>query len=176
VSFTIRATREEDWPLVRALRIENATDNPISYGATLETTLSMTENDWRLRARRGQQEHTIALAAVEASTQRWIGMMQAQEGDDDGSHAVLTGVYVTPDFRGRPHGVADALLARILNWASPRSPRLRLYVHEDAAPARRFYSRHRFAPTGRARPHPYAAGLQLEMARPLPSAPRSPKA
>jgi len=168
VSFTIRTTCEDDWPLVRAFRVENATDNPISYGATLQTTLSMTEEDWRLRARRGQQDDATALVAIEGSTQRWVGMMSAQANDDDGADPVLTGVYVTPDFRGRTHGVADTLLARILLWAKPRSSQIRLYVHEGAEPARRFYARHRFVATGRTRSHPYATGAQLELARPLP--------
>ena len=51
--FFIRTTTEDDWERVRGLRVENATDNPISYGATLEYTLQMTESDWRLRAKRG---------------------------------------------------------------------------------------------------------------------------
>lgn len=168
MSFTIRATREDDWPLVRAFRIENATDNPISYGATLQTTLTMTEDDWRLRARRGEQGDATALVAIETSTQRWVGMMSAQANDDDGPDPVLTGVYVTPEFRGKSHGTADSLLSRILLWAAPRSSQIRLYVHEDAAPARRFYARHRFVETGRTRPHPYAPGAQLELTRPLP--------
>ncbi len=172
--FAIRTTREDDWPLVRALRVENATDDPISYGATLETTLAMTEDDWRLRARRGQQADATALAAIEIASGSWIGMMSAQLGDDDGPDPVLTGVYVTPRFRGRSHGVADALLDRVVDWATPRADRLRLYVHMDAEPARRFYARHAFAPTGRTAPHPYAPGLLLELARPLPcSLPRA---
>ncbi|MEQ6898564.1 hypothetical protein [Microbacterium sp. KR10-403] len=76
MSFTIRTTCEDDWPLVRAFRVENATDNPISYGATLQTTLSMTEDDWRLRARCGEQDDDTALVAIEASTQRWTSVAE----------------------------------------------------------------------------------------------------
>ena len=165
--FAVRKTHEDDWPLVRAFRIENATDNPISYGATLQTTLAMTEDDWRVRARRGQENNATALVAIDVASERWIGMMSAQDGDEDGTEPVLTGVYVTPDYRGRQHGVADALLGHIVAWAGLRAAHLRLYVHEDATPARRFYTRHGFTATGRVRPHPFASGQQLELIRRL---------
>jgi GNAT superfamily N-acetyltransferase len=167
-AFTVRRTTEDDWPLVRDLRVENATDNSISYGATLETTLAMTEDDWRLRARRGQATDATSLAAVEDASGRWIGMMSAQVGDDDGTDPVLTGVFVSPSFRGRSNGVADALLDGILDWADERGAgRLRLWVYEHAEPARRFYTRHGFVPTGRTRPLGFTAGNTLEFARPL---------
>lgn len=173
VSFSVRRTVEDDWPLVRGLRIENAADNPISYGATLETTLAMTEDDWRLRARRGQAEDATSLAAVETDTGRWIGMMSAQSHDDDGHDPVLTGVFVSPDRRGRETGVADAMLDGILRWAHGRgATRLRLYVDEHAEPARRFYTRHGFVPTGRTRPIGFTAGDTLELVRVLDGRPR----
>lgn len=150
--FAIRTTSEEDWPLVRDLRIENATDNPISWTATRDETLKMTEGDWKMRARRGEAPDTTSIVAVEQGTNRWLGMMNAQTGDEYGSDPVLTGVYVTPDARGREHGVADALLEAIVQWASSRSSTLRLQVYEHAEPARRFYTRNGFTPTGRTQP------------------------
>jgi GNAT superfamily N-acetyltransferase len=167
--IAIRTTTEADWPRVRQLRIENATDNPISYGATLKTTEAMTEDDWRLRARRGEADDTTSLAAWHTVSGRWVGMMSAQLGDDDGPDPVLTGVYVAPDFRGRTHGVADALMDRILDWATGRGDQLRLYVYEHAVPARKFYDRHGFVATGRTRPLTFIEGQTLEMARVLPS-------
>ncbi|PCN48120.1 GNAT family N-acetyltransferase [Curtobacterium sp. 'Ferrero'] len=167
--IAIRTTTEADWPRVRRLRIENATDNPISYGATLETTLAMTEDDWRLRARRGEADDATSLVAWDTVTGRWVGMMSAQLGDEDGPEPVLTGVYVTPDHRGRQHGVADALLDGIVGWAFGRGARLRLYVYEHAVPARKFYDRNGFALTGRTRPLTFTAGQTLEMARVLPA-------
>jgi GNAT superfamily N-acetyltransferase len=173
-SYAIRSTREDDWPLVRALRIENATDNAISYGATPDATRAMTEDDWRMRARRGTAPDATSLVATSRGTGRWIGMMSAQTGDADGPEPVLTGVYVTPEFRGRTHGVADALLDGVLAWTSGRASVLRLYVYEHAEPARRFYDRRGFRPTGRTRDlHVLGAdvrpedGRTIEMALPL---------
>lgn len=174
--FTIRTTREDDWRLLRAFRIENATDNAISWTATREETLRMPEESWRMRARRGEADDTTSLVATESGTGRWLGMMCAQSGDADGPEPVLTGVYVTPDARGRAHGVTDALLERVRDWATPRGPILRLYVYEHAEPARRFYARNGFTPTGRTRPMQVLGrepepgdGAVLELIRPLPS-------
>ncbi|WP_336698590.1 GNAT family N-acetyltransferase [Curtobacterium sp. USHLN213] len=148
--FTIRTTTERDWEQVRALRIENATDDPISYGATLEYTLAMTEDDWRLRARRGEGTDTTSVVAVDP-TGRWIGMMSGQVGDAYGNDPVLTGVYVTPSSRGRANGVADALLDHVVGWAAGHGERLRLEVYDQAVPAGRFYERRGFRASGRSR-------------------------
>lgn len=152
LSFEIRSTTEEDWPALAAFRVENATEHPISYGATVETVLEFTEEDWRMRAARGQREDTACLVALQSGTGRWIGMMQCLPGDEFGPTPVLTGVYVTKSFRGKRFGVADRLLAEILAWAAQRGPELRLWVFEGSTPALRFYHRHGFTPTGRTRP------------------------
>jgi len=175
--YRVRTTRESDHLRVRAFRIENATEHPISYGASLETTLSMSEDDWRTRARRGEQTDATSVVAIERSTGRWVGMMGAQDQDADGTDPVLNGVYVLPDYRGRTTGIADLLLADILDWASRRqAARLRLYVYEASSPARRFYERHGFTPTGRFRPHSFAPGSVLELARPMVSPTNQPTA
>lgn len=165
--FSLRRTTESDWPKVRALRVENATDNPISYGATLEATLAMTEDAWRLRAGRGEREDTISIAAIDSQTGRWIGMMGGQIGDDYGTDPVLTGVFVTPEWRGRQAGVASSLLATVEDWARRQASTLRLFVDENAVPARRFYDRSGFGATGRTRPIGFAAGNTLEMVKDL---------
>jgi GNAT superfamily N-acetyltransferase len=169
--FSARVTNEDDWPSVRAARIENATDNSVSYGATLETTISMSEDDWRMRARRGQATDATSLVAVDDRSGRWVGMMSAQQHDG----LLLTGVWVVPEFRGRGNGVADVLLAEILAWARGRGLSIALWVDENpaGARARAFYGRHGFVPTGRRRPIGFAPGHSMEMQRSVVSAPMS---
>lgn len=148
----LRVTIEEDWAAVRALRLRNVTDNPVSYGATIETTLGMSEEDWRLRARRGTATDSTSVVALGA-TGRWLGMMSGQAPTGDDGVALLTGVYVEPDVRGRALGVADELIAEVVAWASLQAEHLRLWVDagRGGAPARSFYRRHGFVPTGRQR-------------------------
>lgn len=150
-SLDLRSTTETDWPALRDFRIENARDHPISYGATLETTLTFDEEAWRMRARRGDQADAASYVVIDRPTARWVGMMACQLGDDDGPEPVLTGVYVTPPFRGPVYAVADTLLEHIRRWAAHRSGQLRLWVYEGSEPARRFYRRHGFVDTGRSR-------------------------
>jgi GNAT superfamily N-acetyltransferase len=125
--FSVRVTTEEDWPSVRAARVENASDNPVSYGATLETTAAMSEDDWRMRARRGHATDATSLVAIDDATGRWIAMMGAQEHHG----LVLTGVWVVPEFRGRVNGVAEVLLAEVLAWARGRGDSIALWVDEN---------------------------------------------
>ncbi|WP_152999166.1 GNAT family N-acetyltransferase [Curtobacterium oceanosedimentum] len=155
--FLIRRTSEQDWPSVRELRLENAKENPVSYGADLRTTLAMTEDDWRTRARRGTGSDTTSVVAV-TDDGRWLGIMAAQSCADGSPDALLTGVFVRAVVRGRAYGVADALLAEVLAWAALHAPSIHLWVDraQAGAPARRFYARHGFRPTGRRRP---AAGF-----------------
>lgn len=164
----LRSTTEADWSELRGFRVENAREHPISYGATLEQTLTFDEEAWRMRARRGDQPDAASYAVIERLSGRWIGMMACQVGDEHGPEPVLTGVYVLPAFRGAVYGVADALLERIRSWASPRADLLRLWVYEGSAPALRFYRRHGFRETGRTRGTDLPpGGTLLEMAAAL---------
>jgi GNAT superfamily N-acetyltransferase len=167
----IRSTTESDWGSLREFRVENATEHPISYGATQETTLGMDEAAWRMRAARGDRDDrddAASFVAIEQVTGRWVGMMSCQLGDDHGPEPVLTGVYVSAEFRGRAFLVADRLLDQVELWASGFASSVRLFVYEGSAPARRFYSRRGFVETGRTAPAALVpGGLLVELSRSL---------
>ncbi len=167
-AIVLRSTTESDWPALREFRIENATEHPISYGATRETTLGMDEAAWRMRAARGDRDDAGSYVAIEQTTGRWVGMMSCQLGDEYGAEPVLTGVYVSAEFRGRDLGVADRLLDHVETYASAFAPRLRLFVYEGSTPALRFYRRRGFTATGRtAAEAMVAGGILVEMSRSL---------
>ncbi len=147
--ISIRSTTEEDWLVLWEFRVENATEHPISYGATRETTLGMDEAAWRMRAARGDRDDAASYVSMEHDTGRWVGMMFCQLGDEHGPEPVLTGVYVTAEFRGSDLGVADRLLDQVERWAAGYGPRLRLFVYDGSTPALRFYSRRGFTLFGR---------------------------
>jgi GNAT superfamily N-acetyltransferase len=163
--FVIRATREEDWPAVRALRLEMLRDYPLAYGETLEHALEVDEAGWRLRAARGESTTQTAIVAIEGD--RWVGAMGCYIPDAT-TGPMLVGVYVAPDRRGDDAGVTRALLAAIEQWAAGRGATLRLEVHESNPRARRFYEKLGFTLTGRSRAYELApGGLELEMIKPL---------
>jgi GNAT superfamily N-acetyltransferase len=145
-AFSIRRTVESDWREIRQLRLEMIRDTPTAYIETLEQALSHDEPEWRMRGQRGTSDHGIAIAAISDSG-RWIGTMGAFVPDPD-TGPLLVGVYVASDFRGSLHGLTDALLATIEEWARTESSRLTLHVHEDNTRARKAYERRGFTSTG----------------------------
>jgi ribosomal protein S18 acetylase RimI-like enzyme len=180
--FTIRPALEEEWPKLRALRLEALADTPIAFGETLATAEAAPDAHWRSRARTGNGR-SIRLFAV-TNDGRWVGTMggmidtenaAAMDGAPVGSPTAsrielptLVGVYVSPDFRGREAGVTDALLDAVEEWAVTVGTTLSLRVHESNIRAQALYSRRGFAPTGRRFEYRLApGGLELEMRKTL---------
>lgn len=62
--------------------------------------------------------------------------------------AHVVGVYVTPRLRGQ--GVAEAVMAAVLDWAGEelQAARIRLFVMESNTRAAAFHRRIGFVPTG----------------------------
>ena len=148
--FHVRATTEHDWERVRDLRLEMIRDTPLAFGETLETALAHSENEWRMRGARGRSDRGIYLVAIDDDTDRWVGTMG---GFLDGTVPLLVGVYVSPDRRGSEHGVAEALIASVEEWAQHFGPVITLHVHEENLRARAFYARLGYRPTGRRFPY-----------------------
>jgi len=164
--FRIRATQVDDWQEVRALRLEMLRDTPIAFGETLQDALGHSDGEWRMRAARGTAEHGIARVAIDPAG-RWVGTMGGYV-PDPATGALLVGVYVTPDHRGRAAGVFDALLAAIQDWARGEGDRLTLHVHEDNSRARAAYLRRGFTETGRKVQYVLdSSAMEIEMVKPL---------
>jgi ribosomal protein S18 acetylase RimI-like enzyme len=170
-AYGVRRTVEEDWPEVRALRLEMLADTPLAYLETLDHALGRSEAEWRSWAREGSSEDSITVVAI-AGGGRFVGTMMSKV-PRGASGPFLFGVYVAPGFRGRSAGVTDALLDRIEEWAATRGSTLTLEVHERNARAIAAYRRRGFVETGHLRPYPLAAGgLEVEMIKRLaPPAP-----
>lgn len=164
--YRIRRTGENDWREVRDLRLEMLRDTPIAFGETLQDALGHAESEWRMRAARGTAEHGISLVAIEP-TGRWVGTMGGYVPDET-TGALLVGVYVSPEHRGRDAGVFDSLLGAIEDWARGEGPVLTLHVHEDNARARAAYLRRGFAETGHRVQYVLdSSAMEIEMVKPL---------
>jgi GNAT superfamily N-acetyltransferase len=168
--FRIERIAEEDWSLLRELRLEMLADTPLAFLETLESALQEPEREWRFRASRTLREGSVGLAAVDISTGSWLGTMSGYlDGHGD---AMLVSVYVTPAWRGRSAGLTDALLDEVEAWVRAAIPegRLLLHVHEDNPRARAFYARRGYAETGRTIPYPLDRSQnEVEMALELGS-------
>lgn len=163
--WTVRASVEDDWRAYRAIRLEMLEDTPIAFLETLEHARKHPDEHWRNRA--ANPSASSRLFAAVADDGRWLGTMGGfQATGAPAPH--LVGVYITPEFRGREHGVADALLDAVIAWAQPRGTRILLQVHEHNTAAMRFYARRGFALTGASEPYPLdRSARELEMSLPL---------
>lgn len=164
--FVIRRTTEADWRRLRELRLELVADEPLAYHQTLADARRTPEGEWRKRAARGSSERSATFAAV-APDGHWLGSMTAFVPRD--SHtAELVAVFVRAPYRGRRHGVTDALLQAVERWAARRGSVLALEVNETNIRARRAYRSRGFTETGARSPHPLAPHLdEIEMVKPL---------
>ena len=185
--WVVRRVRPDDWPRLKALRLEALQDTPMGYLERYEDALLVDDEEWQYRARRGSDAGDSAqfVAELRPTMRSASGADGADQcGSEDGSFVGtmvgfpdnsasglfwIAAVYVRPEWRGRDRGVADALLDAILVWAGNAS-RMLLEVHERNAPARAFYRRRGFVETGRTRPYVFdSSATELEMSLEMPS-------
>lgn len=160
MDFSVRAVVEADWREVKALRLEMLRDTPIAYLETLASARAEPDATWQVRAARPALDGNLRLAAIDGSG-RWIGTMGGFLERHHG--ATLVGVYVAPKARGR-HGVFDAMLNLVEEWAHEHGTTLRLEVHEDNHRAIAAYRKRGFIETGQWVEYPLApGGRELEM-------------
>jgi ribosomal protein S18 acetylase RimI-like enzyme len=163
-AITVRRVTEDDWRLLRAVRIEMLRDTPSAYLETVADAQARAEADWRFRARRGSAGGTDYAIAAEAADQpgRWVGYMACFV--DGPGRAHLVSVYVAPEHRGA--GLVTRMVDEVCRWARDEAgvQRLHLYVHEDNDRARAFYRRYGFAETGGTMPYELdPTRLEIEM-------------
>jgi GNAT superfamily N-acetyltransferase len=136
MQVVVRRVVEDDWQLLRAVRLEMLTDTPDAYLERLADAEPRTEEEWRFRSDRGSSGPTnLALAAEDPDRpDRWVA--------------------------GR---MLDAVAEWARGEAA--LDRLHLHVHEDNARAQAFYRRYGFTETGGSFPYDLdPTKSELEMA------------
>jgi ribosomal protein S18 acetylase RimI-like enzyme len=161
----LRRVVEDDWPLLREVRLEMLRDSPLAYLETLADAEPRTEVEWRFRSNRGSTGPTeLALAAEDTDRpDRWVGYLACFVDSPGQGHVVS--VYVAPGQRGT--GLAGRMLDGVVDWARGEAglDRLHLYVHEHNPRARAFYRQYGFNETGATMPYDLAPGqVEIEMA------------
>lgn len=149
----VRAVSEDEWSVLRSVRLQALADAPSAFGSTLAAEQQFTEERWRERAT-GSVNSRLFLAwrGDEA-----VGIAGCVD-EGDGSAQVVS-VWVRPEHRGR--GVARALTAAALVFASDRGfSVIRLWVTEGNTSARRLYERLGFTATGKQQPLPSDSALR----------------
>lgn len=143
----VRAVSEDEWSVLRSVRLQALADAPSAFGSTLAAEEQFTEERWRERAA-GSSTSRLFLAWRGDEAVGIAGCID----EGDGS-AQLVSVWVRPDHRAR--GVGRVLSNAALDFASDHGLTIiRLWVTEGNASARRLYERLGFTPTGKLQPLP----------------------
>lgn len=159
--FEVRMARPDEWPTVREIRLAALLDAPYAFGSTHAREIAFVEADWRRRLGRG----VTFLALRDGRAVALAGGVHSDEAD---GAVDLISMWVHPSARGRR--VGEALVTAVAGWASAQgAARLRLWVTEGNAPARRLYERCGFTPTGELQSLPSDPTLtEIAMDRALP--------
>jgi GNAT superfamily N-acetyltransferase len=163
VGIEIRELTPDDWQLWRSLRQAALADAPSAFGSRLADWQGEgdREDRWRERLNIAGSYNIVATLHDEP-----IGMASGVPAEMADTVELIS-MWVAPSARG--HGVGDALMQRIDQWASRRAARvLRLNVAADNPGADRLYRRNGFAYTGEDGPRMPDGARQRVMAKDLP--------
>lgn len=158
----VREAVPQDWQALRDIRLAALRDAPDAFGSTYEAQAEYMEADWQRRISRGG---TFLAYVPEVCASEPAGLVGGYQESPD--TVELVSMYVRPPARGR--GVGDALVARVVSWASGRDVRsVHLWVTETNSPARLLYERCGFCLTGEQQPLPSNPRIaEIGMALPL---------
>lgn len=135
--LVVRLTVEEDWEILKTVRLESLLDRPDVFLATYDTAEKYSQSQWRDRAsHKTQYQYILAIQATRA-----IGIIGGTQNPALEFNVVA--MWVNPEFRGK--GIADLLISAIKNLAiSKGHSRIVLSVSQNNLRAVSLYSRHGF--------------------------------
>lgn len=137
------ALSPDDWPLWRELRLAALADAPAAFGSTLPEWTGAADTEKRWRARLAE----VALNVVLRLDDHPAGMVSATAPSPDGAIKLIS-MWVAPFARG--HGVGDAAIEGVLNWARTEHGGTPVVLSVKALnePATLLYRRHGFIDAG----------------------------
>jgi GNAT superfamily N-acetyltransferase len=152
----IRLLRPEDGEALRAIRLRSLCDHPEAFATAFEEEKQRTVEQFADQVRNGPPNN-FTLGAFEGDQLLGIGSLNRFPRLKTRHRAMINGMYVVPEARGRRIGKAilDALIihARTLTGLTD----LTLAVTVGNAPARTLYTNAGFQPYG-VEPHYIQAG------------------
>lgn len=140
VALVVHRAQSDDWPKLRAIRMEALSDSPQAFGSTFAVAAKLSNYQWRSLVERS----LYFLAERDGYV---VGMVSGGFNDRHPGTRWLYSMYVTPAARGGE--AASSLVEAVVDWAKgDGAGELFLHVTATAARAVAFYARMGFAPTG----------------------------
>jgi GNAT superfamily N-acetyltransferase len=170
----VRKAVPADWETLRDIRLAALRDAPDAFGSTYPEQAAFTRERWLDRI----AGNGTFLAYLDKGEP--VGDEVARVGDpgepvglaggyqEESGVIELVSMWVRPRARG--HGVGEALLDAVADWArtTHNASALHLWVTETNKPARLLYERNGFTATGERQPVPSNPALtEIAMSRPL---------
>jgi ribosomal protein S18 acetylase RimI-like enzyme len=151
--------------IFKDVRLRALQDAPSAFSSTYAEESRLTDSDWVARAAQWTCAGAAAYLALDAGIP--CGIAAGFIDKDDSTRAHLASMWVAPGYRRAR--VGSRLVHAIIVWAGARRIRtLMLVVTSNNDPARQFYERLGFTPTGRTKPYINDPSLtDIEMARPV---------
>jgi GNAT superfamily N-acetyltransferase len=142
----IRRTTLDDWLVWKEMRLTALRSAPTAYGETYATAVAGDDHYWqKWWLERADDTAMRSMAYVDGTPAGQVGCLQWRGPD---SVPMLIAMWVEQRFRGS--GVADALVADVVDWARDNGfQQLELGVTEGNETALKLYLRHGFESTGR---------------------------
>ena len=140
LALVVRQAARDDWPKLRAIRLEALRDSPDAFGSTYDLAAKLSQRQWSAMI-----ERTLYFLAERDG--EVVGMVSGGYNDLNPDTHWLYGMYVTPSARGSAS--ASMLVDVVVEWAKSEGAReLYLHVTSIAQRARAFYERMGFEATG----------------------------
>ena len=134
----IRPTTEEDWEILKEIRLASLLDAPTAFGVSHASASAYSDSDWRDRAsNRGRAQ--FLLACVNGVAVGMVGGVVSPTLEFN-----LIAMWIRPEYRGT--GAAAGLVNSIKTRAvSQGHPRVVLDVSQDNERAAAFYRKQGFS-------------------------------
>lgn len=140
VEMELRRVTANDWRAARDVRLRSLTQDPNVFCSTLERESSFEDQAWLERL-----GHGITVLAWNGSIP--VATVTGKDDPHEAGGREIVAMWVDPTQRGT--GLADALIAAIIEWAVDEGAQdLALWVAEGNGHARALYERCGFTATG----------------------------
>ena len=145
--ISIEVFQEDEWPVLKDLRIRALTDSPDSFGPTLEQALLEPDDTWQRWTEAADRTGHQAFFASQGDQP--VGLVSARMDENRIGH--IGAMWVDPMARGM--GLGKRLMQTACDWLVARNCGLiKLWVTVTNEPAIRLYQRCGFVETGLSKP------------------------
>lgn len=128
VKISIRKLGENDWRLLKKIRLKALKSDPLVFGSNYEYESQFAETDWRSRL---QAEDSAIFMLFAKETPIGMTGVSVFWDDETGKTAIFWGSWLAPDFRGK--GLSKLMYETRIEWARAHPTVRRIIVSHRAS-------------------------------------------